>query len=294
MKKQIIVGWLLLLFSFALPAQISYADAQPGDVIITLGENLTPEQQEAIKQEMGYQEGDTIVTVSNAEEHKYLGQYISKAQIGSKAISSAKITLKEAGSGLNVETKNISWVTEDMYSNSLITAGVKDADIYVTAPFEVSGTAGLTGILKAYEVSGEKVIPEEQKQIANEEMVKTAQLGERIGADAATALFTRIKEEIANNPNLTDEQVSALIDRIAAELGIQLTDAEKQGLIDLFNKMKNMNIDWNQVKNDLVYVSERLQDFMKDERTQGIMKNIIDGLIAFLNWLKGLFGAAEA
>jgi len=107
-------------------------------------------------------------------------------------------------------------------------------------------------------------------------------------------LFTRIKEEIANNPNLTDEQVSGLIDRIAAELGIQLTDAEKQGLIDLFNKMKNMNIDWNQVKNDLVYVSERVQEFMKDERTQGIMKNIIDGLISFLNWLKGLFGAAEA
>lgn len=294
MKKQIIIGWLLMLFSFALPAQIGFADAQTGDVIITLGEDLTAEQQEAIKQELGAKEGDTIVTVSNEEEHQYLGKYISKAQIGSKAISSAKITLKEAGSGLNVETNNITWVTKEMYSNSLITAGVKDADIVVTAPFEVSGTAGLTGILKAYEVSGEKVIPEEQKQIANEEMVKTAQLGERIGADQATALFTRIKEEIANNPNLTDNQVSALIDQIAADLGIQLTDAEKQGLIDLFNKMKNMDIDWNQVKNDLVYVSERLQEFMQDERTKGIMSNIIDALIAFLDWLKGLFGTAEA
>lgn len=283
-----------MLFSFALPAQIGFADAQTGDVIITLGEDLTAEQQEAIKQELGAKEGDTIVTVSNEEEHQYLGKYISKAQIGSKAISSAKITLKEAGSGLNVETNNITWVTKEMYSNSLITAGVKDADIVVTAPFEVSGTAGLTGILKAYEVSGEKVIPEEQKQIANEEMVKTAQLGERIGADQATALFTRIKEEIANNPNLTDNQVSALIDQIAADLGIQLTDAEKQGLIDLFNKMKNMDIDWNQVKNDLVYVSERLQEFMQDERTKGIMSNIIDALIAFLDWLKGLFGTAEA
>ncbi|HHY74390.1 MAG TPA: DUF1002 domain-containing protein [Bacillus bacterium] len=292
MKKQIIIGWLLLLFSFVLPSEISYADAQPGDVIITLGESLTADQQEAIKQEMGAKEGDTIVTVSNAEEHQYLGKYISKAQIGSKALSSAKITLKEAGSGLNVETHNISWVTKDMFANSLITAGVKDADIYVTAPFEVSGTAGLTGILKAYEVSGEKVIPEEQKQIANEEMVRTAQLGERIGADQATALFARIKDEIAKNPNITDDQVSALIDRVAAELGIQLTGSEKQGLIDLFNKMKNMDIDWNQVKNDLVYVKDRLKEFMQDERTKGIMRNIIDGLISFLNWLKGLFGAA--
>ncbi|WP_458414479.1 DUF1002 domain-containing protein [Schinkia sp. CFF1] len=292
MKKQLIVGWLVLVFSLILPSQISYADAQPGDVIITLGEDLTPEQQEAIKQEMGATENDTIVTVSNAEEHQYLGNYISKAQIGSRAISSAKITLKEAGSGLNVETKNISWVTKEMYQNSLITAGVKDADIYVTAPFQVSGTAGLTGILKAYEVSGEKVIPEEQKQLANEEMVKTAQLGDRIGADQATALLTRIKEEIAKNPNITDAQVSDLIDRIAAELGIQLTASEKQGLIDLFNKMKNMNIDWNQVKNDLVYVKDRLKEFMQDDRTKGIMNNFIDVLISLLNWLKGLVGAA--
>ncbi|NSL51957.1 DUF1002 domain-containing protein [Calidifontibacillus erzurumensis] len=292
MKLRSIISGLLLLFVFLLPAQVSFADAKPGDVIITLGENLTAEQQEAIKKEMGYKEGDTIVTVSNAEEHQYLGNYISKAQIGTKAISSAKITLKEEGSGLQVKTNNITWVTEDMYANSLITAGVKDADIYVTAPFAVSGTAGLTGILKAYEVSGEKVIPEEQKQLANEEMVKTAQLGERIGADEATALLAKIKEEIAKNPNISDEQVSTLIDQIAAQLGIQLTDAEKQGLIDLFNKMKNMNIDWNQVKNDLVYVTERLQEFMQDERTKGIISSIIDGLIAFLNWLKGLFSAA--
>lgn len=288
MKKYIILGWLLLLLSLAMTPQSSYADAQPGDVIIILGENLTTEQQESMKQELGAKEGDTILTVSNAEEHQYLGNYISKAQIGTKAISSAKITLKETGSGLIVETNNISWVTKEMYSNSLITAGVKDADIYVTAPFEVSGTAGLTGILKAYEISGEKVIPEEQKQIANEEMVKTAELGERIGADRATALFARVKEEIANNPDLTDAQISALIDRIAQELGIQLTDTEKQGLIDLFNKMKAMDIDWNQVKNDLVYMKDRFQEFMQDEKTKSIMQNIIDGLIAFLDWLKGL------
>ena len=28
-----------------------------------------------------------------------------------------------------------------MYLNALMTAGVKDAKVYVTAPFEVSGTA---------------------------------------------------------------------------------------------------------------------------------------------------------
>ena len=39
-----------------------------------------------------------------------------------------------------------------MYINALATAGVKDASVYVTAPFSVSGTPALTGIIKAYEV----------------------------------------------------------------------------------------------------------------------------------------------
>lgn len=61
------------------------------------------------------------------------------------------ITILDDGSGLNVSTKNINWCTEQMYKNALTTAGITDADVKVTAPFEVSGTAALTGIYKAYE-----------------------------------------------------------------------------------------------------------------------------------------------
>ena len=45
----------------------------------------------------------------------------------------------------------------------LITAGVKDAEIQITAPFKVSGTAALTGLMKAYETTSNKQIPEEVK-----------------------------------------------------------------------------------------------------------------------------------
>ena len=100
---------------------------------------------------------------------------------------------------MEVETHNINWVTDEMYINALITAGVKDAKIYITAPMTVSGTAALTGIIKAYEVSTDTAIPEEVKQAANEEMVKSAELGDAIGNENATALITKVKEEMANN-----------------------------------------------------------------------------------------------
>ena len=62
------------------------------------------------------------------------------------------------------DRKNINWVTDAMYTNALITAGVKDAEIQITAPFKVSGTAALTGLMKAYETASNKQIPEEVKK----------------------------------------------------------------------------------------------------------------------------------
>jgi len=212
MKRYIwmfLVGLFAISF-FSLPANV-FADAAPGDVIVTLGEDLTNEQKKQILSEMGVSEDIEPIYVSNKEEHQYLGKYISKAQIGSRAISSSKITIGKKGSGVNVETNNITWVSEEMYANALITAGVKDADIYVTAPFDVSGTAALTGIIKAYEISADIEIPEEQKLVANEEMVRTAELGDKIGMDKASELMTKIKEEIAKNPPETEEDLRELI-----------------------------------------------------------------------------------
>jgi uncharacterized protein YpuA (DUF1002 family) len=265
------------------------ADAAPGDIIVTLGQNLSEEQKKALLEEMDAPADVETVTVTNEEEHKYLGQYISKAQIGTRAISSSKITIGDKDQGLSVETNNINWVTEEMYMNALTTAGVTDAEIYVTAPFEVSGTAALTGILKAYETTAQIEIPEPQKQVANEEMVKTAQLGERIGVKEATELMTRVKEEIAKNPVQSEDELRALIEKVAKDMGIELTPDELNGLIALFNRMKDLDIDWNQVQSDLQNISDNLGDFLNKEETQSVIKEIIDFIIALIEAVKSLF-----
>jgi uncharacterized protein YpuA (DUF1002 family) len=290
MKKAKILALLSIMAAALLIAPLKmFADAAPGDVIVTLGQNLTGEQKNSLLKEMDVPTDVQTVTVTNEEEHKYLGEYISKAQIGSKAISSSKITVGEKDQGLSVETNNINWVTEEMYMNALTTAGVTDAEIYVTAPFEVSGTAALTGILKAYETTAQIEIPEAQKQVANEEMVKTAELGERIGTKEATELMTRVKEEIAKNPVQSEEDLRALIERVAKDMGIELTQEELNGLIALFNKMKELNIDWDQVQSDLKNISENLGDFLNKEETQSFFQKILEFLTALIEAIKSLF-----
>ncbi len=279
---------LFLCMLFILPLQ-SYADVVVGDKIITLGESLSQEQKQAILAEMNAPADAQIITVTNEEEHQYLGNYIAKSVIGNKTFSSSAITIREKGSGLEVETKNINWVTDEMYLNALITAGVKDADIYVTAPFEVSGTGALTGLIKAYEVSADKTIPEDIKQAANEELVKTAELGDSIGADNATALIAKVKEEVAKNQPETEADIRAIIEKAAKDLGITLTEEQIQRLIDLFNKLKDLNIDWNQVGDQINIAKDKITNFLESEEGQGFLEKLKQFFISLIDAIKALF-----
>ncbi|MGG3470845.1 DUF1002 domain-containing protein [Neobacillus pocheonensis] len=286
MKKILIL--LMTAFLFTFPIQ-GFADMAEGDMIVTLGENLTAEQKNALLSEMGAPENVQIVTVSNQEEHQYLGKYVAKSLIGTKAISSSSITMGAKGSGITVKTKNINWVTDEMYVNALITAGVKDASIYITAPISVSGTAALTGIIKAYEISADKAIPEEVKQAANQEMVETAKLGDAIGEKNAAALIAKVKEEIAKNKPKNDAELRSIIEQAAKELNITLTDEQMQRLMDLFNKLKGLDIDWNQVSDQLNKAKDRISKFLQSEEGQSFLEKLKQFFISLIDAIKSLF-----
>ncbi|MGM9927671.1 MAG: DUF1002 domain-containing protein [Bacillus sp. (in: firmicutes)] len=287
-SKKLWLGMMMSCLLFLLPIQ-AFADAQAGDVIVTLGENLSATQKEQLLNEMGVDASVEIVTVTNEEEHTYLGSYISKRLIGTKALSSSKITLGKKNSGLIVKTNNINWVTEEMYINALATAGVKDAEIYVTAPFEVSGTAALTGIIKAYELTSDEAISEDVKQAANEEMVTTAKLGDQIGTEEASSLITKIKEEMSENPPQTEAEVTEIVEQSADNLGITLTDEQKQSLIDLFNKLKELDIDWNAVGNQLTEAKEKLTNYLQSEEGQNFLDKVKNFFVSLIDAIKALF-----
>ena len=280
---------LLLVSLISLYPTHSFADMAEGDMIVTLGENLTEEQKSNLLEEMGAPADVQIVTVTNQEEHQYLGKYIAKSLIGTKAISSSAITISSKGAGIKVKTKNINWVTDEMYVNALITAGVKDANIYITAPISVSGTAALTGIIKAYEISADKTIPEEVKQAANEEMVETAKLGDSIGDKNAAALIAKVKEEIAKNKPKNDAELKSMIEQAAKDLNVALSEAEMNRLMDFFNKLIDLNINWNQVSDQLNKAKDQISKFLQSDEGQGFLEKLKQFFIWLIDAIKSLF-----
>ena len=138
MKKGLLkCSMILLAIIFFINATIptAFADAIAGEIIVTLGEDLSQDQKDSILKEMGIDDKEkvTIIYVTNEEEHNYLGDYIPASQIGSNALSSARIDMRDENTGITVTTNKITYITGSMYSNALATAGISGAEIYVTS-----------------------------------------------------------------------------------------------------------------------------------------------------------------
>ena len=129
------------------------ADSVEVKPYIAFGADLTSSQKNKVMELLGVTKEELAdyetITVTNQDEHKNLDSYLDKSVIGTKALSSVKIEEADAGSGVTVTTHNISFVTEEMYTNALVTAGINDATVTVAAPFKISGTAALVGAMKA-------------------------------------------------------------------------------------------------------------------------------------------------
>jgi len=264
--------------------------------VISYGADLTDEQKEKVYGIFGLKEAEknniAVTEVSNKEERKYLEGLVETEVIGEKAISCAYVELLGTGEGITVDTHNITWVTPEMYASALTTAQVKDAKIIAAAPFPVSGTAALTGIFKAFEVATGQSLNKEAKDVANEEMVRTGEIGKSIDDDRkATDLIIRIKEEVIERDLSDPEEIRQVIIKISHELKINLTDEQINQLISLMQRINSLNLDISEINNQLKDIRSKLDTLVaQGEGIKGLLQRIIDFLTGILNSLKNLLG----
>ena len=119
---------------------INFAFAD-GARVVTLGANLNEQQRATILKYFGVNENEVVILeVNNQEERKYLEGVATEAQLGKKTYSCAYVAPTKAGSGINVKTANLTWLTSSMVASTLSTTGMTDADVVVASVFPVSGT----------------------------------------------------------------------------------------------------------------------------------------------------------
>lgn len=278
---------LLLLLSVAAPA---WAENQSRTVI---GADLSPEQVEAVYQSFGLRRGDVVeLTMTNAEERRYLEGLVDERVIGSRSISCVYVELLPEGSGLSIATNNVTWWTEEMYISALTTAGIKDARIIVSAPFEVSGTSALSGIYKAYEDMTGLSLDELAKQVSTEELTITGDLAQQIGNMDSTSIVSELKLVLNETKNMSDDEIRAIITEIAGRYNVHLTDTQINQLISLCRSLENLNPDQlrqrvEEVQGTLQKMAEaktKVESFAQD------VKNVMESISGFIDKLRDFLG----
>ena len=289
LKKKLITYLVVLILIATLAAPVFAA----GESRVVLGADLTEEQIKTVYKIFGIERGSVEeLKVTNAEERRYLEGLVEESVIGKYAISCVYVQLLDEGAGLSVDTYNISWCTAEMYKNALITAGVTDAQIIVAAPFEVSGTAALTGIYKAYENITGNVLDENAKSVGTQELTITGELAEQIGNLDATEIVSGLKEVLNETSKMSDEELRQEIINIASEYNVTLSDSQIRQLIDLCRSLEGLDV--SSLKSRVEEAQETIRRIgeAKEKATNFYekLKGFFSSASDFFDKLKGLFG----
>ncbi|SDW22997.1 Uncharacterized protein YpuA, DUF1002 family [Marininema mesophilum] len=284
---------LLAFAAVAVPAGKASAETT-GKTVVTLGADLSQDQRQSILQEMGVNSDVQTINVGISDIRKYLNTGSGNGPVPSNnnAYSSARITTMDSGNGIQVKAKNVTRVTEQMYANALVTAGVKDAQIYVTAPEPVTGTAALTGIMMAFEKATNQQISQDQRQVANDEIKQTSDLGQKVGQDKAADFMTKVKEQIAQQQPKSQEDVQNIVTNVGRDLNINLNNQDINNITNVMFQFSQLdNIDWNSLQGQLEDIKgdlqKNFQNIINSQEAQGFLDKILNYIKDFFNNLFG-------
>ncbi len=289
MKKTISIILAILMLGGCFAFADSIEDSR-----VVIGADLDADEVAYVYDCFDIEQGDVKeLTVTNADEREYLEGIVDESLIGTKSISCIYIEALDEGEGLDVSVKNITWCTPDMYMNAMVTAGITDADVQIAAPFNVSGTAALTGIYMAYEDITGKKLDEDAKLVGTQELNITAELADEIGSADSTAIVNELKLILDETKDMTDDELREEIKRIAEEYDVTLNDNQIDQLITLCRSMEKLDVD--ALKQKVEEVQQYLKDITKAHgEVKQFLSNVAETVTEFVNkvidFFKGIFG----
>jgi uncharacterized protein YpuA (DUF1002 family) len=290
--KQLGMLAMILIMLFGTNAGNAFARTGEEQSVVVYGEQLSQIQKEEVRRLLKVDDPTAVkeVTVTGEDLVTYI-----KGKPGANMYSSAKITRKDDGSGIEVNMitpENITEVSSEMYENALLTAGVKDAVVDIASPVKVTGHSALVGIYKAYDQSNGTTLNKDRTEVANEELNLATKIAkdEGIDPDKVSQLLTEIKQEIAAQNPATKEDIEKIIDDKLKSLKISLSPEDRQLLIDLFDKMRHLNINFDNVKSQLENLSKditkRIEETVGDK---GFLQKVADFFKELIDSIKSLF-----
>lgn len=260
----------LLSLGLAMSLMFPVTASADGQKVVTLGADLSEEQKTAVMRYFGVLgQNVQILYITNQDERAHLGSYVPIEQIGTHTYSCALVNPTTHG-GIQVKTANLSWVTSNMIASTLSTSGVVNCEVLAAAPFEVSGTGALTGIIMAYETAVGTTLDTAKKEIATQELVTTGAIANTVGQAQATEIVNEIKIQVIQNQVADQQQIEQIVndvvDKVIEEkvqpdeenVTVSLSEDDRALLEDLAYQIADQQYDYSEMKETLERVEENV------------------------------------
>ena len=119
---------------------------------------------------------------------------------------------------------------------------------------EVSGTGALTGIQMAYEkASGEK-LDETKTKLANQEIVTTGELADKVGKNEATTVVNQSKMDVIQNGVQNADEIQNIVINVAEQNNISISQDDIDRIVSLLGQIAQQDYNYDDVKETLEQV----------------------------------------
>ncbi|WP_288626468.1 DUF1002 domain-containing protein [uncultured Lactobacillus sp.] len=312
MKKFITLLTAMLLSVVAMISFTKPVLADDDTPVVTLGTSLTDAQNQGTLKTLtaplnggNYQ----TITVTGSDLVKYLNPSGDNFTTSSGVWSSAMIQKTSSGSGINVKIldydgkNNITTITANQYKNAALTAGISDANIYVTSAIPIDGSGALAGVYAAYAKNG-NALNQKQVNAAQDEMntlsgITQDNKNKKGYSDAQlnNAVAGAKNEMAKQGQNITDSQIRDIVNNQINinHLGDTINNNQKNQIVNLLIEIRDSGAlkDGN-FKQQASKLSSQIQNGAKNifnkfntQENRNWLQNLWDQIVKFFS---GLFG----
>lgn len=295
---------------------LAHADSSSDEPIVTLGSSLTSSQKTGTINTLtvslngaDYQtltvNGDTLV--------KYLNPAGESFTSSSGVWSSAMIQKTSSGSGINVKilnyngSNNITTITANQYKNAALTAGITDANIYVTSATPIDGSGALAGVYAAYAKSGNslntKQVTAAQDELSTLSGITQANKSKDGYTDSQlnNAVAGAKKEMAQKGSNITKNEITTIVNQQITNNNLTnvITNNQKTEIINLLVKIRDSGaLDSSSFKTQANSLMKNIQSNAKGvfsklntKENQNLLQKMWSAIVNFFSSIfKSIFG----
>lgn len=133
---------------------------------------------------------------------------------------------------------------------------------------------------------------QDRMEVANEELSLATKLAEKEGMDQekVSELLTQIKQAISEQNPASKEEVEQIIQEQLDKLNLELSPEDRELLINLFEKMRTINIDFDSVRSQLETLANDIRGRIEDVTGDtGFFQAIVNFFKKIIEWIASLF-----